>query len=329
MNSDSSILRWGILSTARINRALIKPLRTSKRNILVAVASRDIVRANQYAREWKIPKAYGRYEDLLSDPDIDVIYNPLPNSLHAEWTVKAAQSGKHVLCEKPLALSFDEIQAMKEAVKQSKVVIAEAFMYRHHPQTLKVKEMVDAGTIGDLCLIRGSFTFNLKRKDDVRLDPALGGGSVWDVGCYPISYSRAIIGKEPVDVFGWQWTGDSGVDEVFTGQIRFAGNILAQFDCGFRGLFRATMEIVGTSGAIFIPNPFKPGKKEKIVLTRDEEKKIIQINGPELYSGEVEDLADAVLLGRAPRISLEDSAGNLATILALYQSAKESRPISI
>ena len=329
MNSGSSILRWGILSTARINRALIKPLRASKRNILVAVASRERVRADQYAREWKIPKAYGCYEDLLSDSDIDVIYNPLPNSLHAEWTVKAAQSGKHVLCEKPLALSFDEIQAMKEAVQQSKVVIAEAFMYRHHPQTLKVKEMVDAGTIGDLCLIRGSFTFNLKRKDDVRLDPALGGGSVWDVGCYPISYSRAIIGKEPVDVFGWQWTGDSGVDEVFTGQIRFAGNVLAQFDCGFRGLFRATMEIVGTSGAIFIPNPFKPGKKEKIVLTRDEEKKIIQINGPELYSGEVEDLADAVLLGRAPRISLEDSAGNLATILALYQSAKESRPISI
>ncbi len=312
-------------STAR----LIKPLRASKRNILVAVASRDMVRADQYAREWKIPKAYGRYEDLLSDPDIDVIYNPLPNSLHAEWTVKAAQSGKHVLCEKPLALSFAEIQAMKEAVQQSKVVIAEAFMYRHHPQTLKVKEMVDTGAIGDLCLIRGSFTFNLKGKDDVRLDPALGGGSVWDVGCYPISYSRAIIGKEPVEVFGWQRTGLSGVDEVFTGQIRFAGNVLAQFDCGFRGLFRATMEIVGTSGAIFIPNPFKPGKKEKIVLTRDEEKKIIQINGPELYSGEVEDLADAVLLGRAPRISLEDSAGNLATILALYQSAKESRPISI
>lgn len=329
MNSGSSILRWGILSTARINRALIKPLRASKRNILVAVASRDMDRADQYAREWKIPKAYGRYEDLLSDPDIDVIYNPLPNGLHAEWTVKAAQSGKHVLCEKPLALSFDEIQAMKEAEQQSKVVIAEAFMYRHHPQTLKVKEMVDAGTIGDLFLIRGSFTFNLKRKDDVRLDLALGGGSVWDVGCYPISYSRAMIGDEPVEVFGWQWTGHSGVDEVFIGQIRFAGNVLAQFDCGFRGLFRATMEIVGTRGAIFIPNPFKPGKKEKIILTRDEEKKIIQINGPELYSGEVEDLADAVLLGRAPRISLEDSAGNLATILALYQSAKENRPISI
>lgn len=202
-------------------------------------------------------------------------------------------------------------------------------MYRHHPQTLKVKEMLDTGVIGDLCLIRGSFTFNLKRKDDVRLDLALGGGSVWDVGCYPISYSRAMIGEEPVEVFGWQWTGPSGVDEVFIGQIRFAGNVLAQFDCGFRGLFRATMEIVGTSGAIFIPNPFKPGKKEKIILTRDEEKKIIQINGPELYSGEVEDLADAVLLGRAPRISLEDSAGNLATILALYQSAKENRPISI
>jgi len=329
MNDTFSSLNWGILGTARINRELITPLRASKRNKLIAIASRDDDRAKSYAREWDIPKAYGSYEALLSDPDVDVIYNPLPNSMHALWTIKSAQAGKHILCEKPLALSLEEIRAMKDAANQANVVIAEAFMYRHHPQTLKVKEMVETGMIGDLCFIRGSFTFRLNRADDIRLDPALGGGSIWDVGCYPISYSRMIIGKEPVEVFGWQRTSHSGVDEVFCGQMRFAGNVLAQFDCGFRSPYRAAVEIVGTSGALLIPNPFKPGRKEKIILTSDSEKKTIQIIGSELYIGEVEDLADAVLLRNLPRISLEDSSNNVATILALLRSAQDGCPVQI
>jgi len=329
MNDTFSSLNWGILGTARINRELITPLRASKRNKLIAIASRDDDRAKSYAREWDIPKAYGSYEALLSDPDVDVIYNPLPNSMHALWTIKSAQAGKHILCEKPLALSLEEIRAMKDAANQANVVIAEAFMYRHHPQTLKVKEMVETGMIGDLCFIRGSFTFRLNRADDIRLDPALGGGSIWDVGCYPISYSRMIIGKEPVEVFGWQRTSHSGVDEVFCGQMRFVGNVLAQFDCGFRSPYRAAVEIVGTSGALLIPNPFKPGRKEKIILTSDGEKKTIQIIGSELYIGEVEDLADAVLLHNSPRISLEESSNNVATILALLRSAQEGCAVQI
>jgi predicted dehydrogenase len=328
MSDNSLPLRWGLLSTARINRALIKPLRASKRNKLVAVASRDGVRSKNYAEEWKIFKAYGSYDELLSDPEIDVIYNSLPNSLHAEWTVKAAQAGKHILCEKPLALSLEEIHEIKSAAERANVVIAEAFMYRHHPQTLKVKEIVDSGMIGELCLIRGSFTFKLSRMEDYRLDPILGGGSIWDIGCYPISYIRTIIGKEPIEVFGWQWTGRGGVDEVFSGQMRFAGNILTQFDCGFRSPYRVSMEIVGTHGVLLIPNPFKPGRKEKVILTRDGEKQTIQISGPELYIGEVEDVADAILEKKTPRISLEDSAGNVATILALLRSAREGISIA-
>ena len=189
-------LRWGLLSTARINRALIPPLRASPRNELAAVASRGRERAEAYAREWSIPRAFGSYEDMLADPGIDVIYNPLPNRLHAEWTIKAAQAGKHVLCEKPLAMTVEEVDAMAAAAQQAGVVVAEAFMYRHHPQTLKVKEMVERGEIGDLRLVRGSFTFNLTHPGDVRLDPALGGGSLRDVGCYPISYARYVIGAD-------------------------------------------------------------------------------------------------------------------------------------
>ena len=329
MNNTLSSLNWGILSTARINRALIKPLRASKRNKLIAVASRDDDRAKSYARKWDIPKAYGSYESLLSDPDVDVIHNSLPNSLHAFWTIKAAQAGKHILCEKPLALSLQEIQEMKDAAKQANVVIAEAFMYRHHQQTFKVKEIVEAGNIGDLCLIRGSFTFTLKQTDDIRLSPALGGGCIWDIGCYPISYSRLIIGEEPIEVFAWQKLSQSGVDEAFVGQMRFAGNVLAQFDCGFRSPYRAAIEIVGSDGVLLIPNPFKPGRKEKIILSREGAQETIQIKGPELYIGEVEDMADAVLLNIPPRISLEDSTNNLATILALIRSAQDGYSVKI
>ena len=176
-------LNWGLLSTARINNALIPPLQFSKPNHLLAVASRSQENADIYAKEKKISRAYGSYEALLADPEIDVIYNPLPNHLHAEWTIKAVEAGKHVLCEKPLALSVDEVDAIHAAAHKHGRVVAEAFMYRHHPQTLKVQELVQSGSIGTLKLIRGSFSFILDREEDIRLlDPAMGGGSIWDVG---------------------------------------------------------------------------------------------------------------------------------------------------
>jgi len=322
-------LRWGLLSTARINRALIPPLRASARNELVAVASRSIEKAEAYAKQWNIPRAFGSYEAMLADPDIDVIYNPLPNRLHAEWTVKAVQAGKHVLCEKPLAVTVDEVDAVRAAAEQAGVVVAEAFMYRHHPQTLKIKELVDSGAIGRLRLVRGSFTFNLAREADVRLDPALSGGSIWDVGCYPIGYARFVVGAEPIEVFGWRVIGSSGVDEVFAGQMRFLSNVYAQFDCGFRAPYRAHVEIVGSEGTISVPNPFKPGVDEQIHLTHDDDVQTVTIPGQELYLGEVEDMADAILLGQAPRVSLADSRGNVASIAALLRSAREGRPVPV
>lgn len=325
----NKVLNWGLLSTARINRALIPPLQVSKRNHLLAVASRTQEAAANYAREHKISRAYGTYETLLADPEIDVIYNPLPNHLHAEWTIKAVEAGKHVLCEKPLALSVDEVDAMQAAARKHDRVVAEAFMYRHHAQTLKVQELVQNGSLGALKLIRGSFSFVLSREGDVRLDPAMGGGSIWDVGCYPISYTRTVVGAAPLEVFGWQVTGPTGIDETFIGQMRFDYDIHAQFDCSFAIPFHTFMEVVGSEGMLNIPNPFIPKTDEKIYLRRGEKTETIKIKGQELYLGEVEDLADAILLGRDPRISLDDSRANVAVISALLESARSGKAISI
>jgi predicted dehydrogenase len=293
------------------------------------VGSRAQKSADNYAREWKIPQAYGSYEALLNDPEIDVIYNPLPNHLHAAWTIKAVEAGKHVLCEKPLALNVEEVNAMQESARKHGRVVAEAFMYRHHPQTLKVQEVVRNGSLGDLRLIRGSYTYMQSRERDVRLDPAMGGGSLWDVGCYPISYARSVIGTNPLEVFGWQVIGPTGVDVTFVGQLRFDHDVYAQVDSSFVTPFHTFMEIVGSEGTLNIPRPFKPGSDEKVYLTRGDKTETIKIKGPELYGGEVEDMADAILLGHAPRISLEDSRANVGVITALLESARLGRPIQV
>jgi xylose dehydrogenase (NAD/NADP) len=323
------VLNWGLLSTARINRALIAPLRVSKRNNLLAVGSRTQESADQYAREWKIPRSHGSYEALLADPEIDVVYNSLPNHLHAEWTIKAVEAGKHVLCEKPLALSVDEVDTIQAAAHKHGRVVAEAFMYRHHPQTLKVQELAQNGSLGTLKLIRGSFSYVLTHEGDVRLDPVMGGGSVWDVGCYPISYARSVVSANPLEVFGWQVTGPTGIDETFVGQMRFDHDIHAQFDCSFVIPLHWFMEIVGSEGTLNIPSPFKPETDEKIYLTRGDKTETIKIKGQELYIGEVEDMADAILLGHNPLISLDDSRTNVAVISAFLESARVGKPVKL
>ncbi|HXE79293.1 MAG TPA: Gfo/Idh/MocA family oxidoreductase [Vicinamibacterales bacterium] len=321
-------LRWGILSTARINRAIVPALRVSGRHELVALASRQPERARECAREWAIPRAYGSYDELLADRDIDAIYNPLPNSLHAEWTIRAAKAGKHVLCEKPLAITTAEVEAIADAAARAGVVAAEAFMYRHHPQTLRVKALIDEGAIGDLQLIRSAFTFTLTRPGDVRLDPALGGGSLWDVGCYPVSLSRYLTGREPRRVYGVQVLGPTGIDLSFYGYLDFGG-VQAQFDCGFISPLRTRLEIVGSKGAISVNAPFKPGTEEQIVITRDEGTETLTVSGGALYAGQMDDFADAVQRGVPPRIPLSDSRATVAAIEALYRSAREDRLVEL
>jgi D-xylose 1-dehydrogenase (NADP+, D-xylono-1,5-lactone-forming) len=320
--------RWGLLSTARINRAIIPPLRASARHALVAVASRDPARGAAYAREWEIPRVYDSYDALLDDPEIDAIYNPLPNALHALWTIRATRAGKHVLCEKPLATTIEDVEAIAEAAAAARVVVTEAFMYRHHPQTLRLQALLAEGAIGQVQLIRSAFTFILTRTEDPRWDPGMGGGSLWDVGCYPVSMSRLLAGSEPEEVFGCSRLAPGGVDDAFTGQMVFGG-IVAQFDCGFRAPFRTHLEVVGTEGVISVPAPFKPGPGARLVVSSGDDTREVTVDDQPLYIGELDDLADAAAGRTQPRVTLADSRGTVAAILALYESARRRLPVTL
>jgi xylose dehydrogenase (NAD/NADP) len=315
------MLRWGLLGTARINRAVIPVIRESSRCTLDAVASRAIDRARDYAAQWSIPRAMGSYEALLEDPAIDAVYISIPNSLHTEWTVRALDAGKHVLCEKPLALSVSEVDEIAQTARRSGRVATEAFMYRHHPLTDAVQRTIRDGAIGELRFIRGAFTFPLTRPADVRFDPALGGGSLWDVGCYPVSYACLIAGDVPSHVVGWQETTESGIDIAFAGMLEFPDGVMAQFDCGFRAAFRAEMEIVGTNGALRVDRAFRTGPDSRLLLTRGDLTEAVPFESEGPYDGEIRDIAAAALDGRAPRVTLAESRRTVETLTRLYASA--------
>ena len=325
-------LRWGLLSTARINRALIPAIRGGGRSELTTVASRTLDRARDFAREWKIPRALGSYEALLADPDVDVVYNPLPNHLHAEWTVRALEAGKHVLCEKPLALTVEDVDRVADACRRSGKLAAEAFMYRHHPMTLAVQAFAASGRLGTITLYRGAFSFLLTRAGDVRLDPSMGGGALWDVGCYPISYANLIAGAAPAEVFGFQRTADGvhGVDMEFSGLMRYVDRSVAQFDCGFAGPFRTEMEVVGTGGTLRIHRPFKTDERSRLEYTSpSDETEDVPFLPDTAYSGEVADMEAVALDGAAPRVTLDDSKATVRTIVALYESARSGRAVTL
>jgi xylose dehydrogenase (NAD/NADP) len=324
----STELRWGILSTARINRSIIPALRAVPGHALTSVASRNPEVGRRYSREWDIPRVFGSYGELVADSAIDAVYIPLPNSLHAEWTIRAVEAGKHVLCEKPLALTLAEVDAIIAAASRAGVIVMEAFMYRHHPQTLRLKALVEEGAIGRVQLIRGAFTFALTRPGDVRLVTELGGGSLWDVGCYPVSMARYLTGREPERVVGFQRLGSTGIDEAFYGELDF-GEAHAQFDCGFTAPLRTHVEVIGTTGAIAVTSPFKPGLQEQLVLTRDGSLDHIPVAGEVLYSGQFANFADAVQSKAPPRIPLSDSRGTVGALVALYESAARGQVVGV
>ena len=330
MTAGGHVLRWGLLGTARINRMVIPPLRASARNRLDGVASRTPRRAEDYAREWGIPRALGSYDALLADPAIDAVYIGLPNALHAEWAVRAVEAGKHVLCEKPLALSVAEVDAIADAASRHGRVVTEALMYRHHPQSGLVVRLVREGAIGDVRRIRGSFRFMHTRPGDARWQREMGGGCLWDVGCYPVSFARMVVGAEPVEVSAEQVTGPTGVDIAFAGHLRFADGVVVQMDASFSAPFHTIMEITGTTGTLVNRNPFKPGIGATFELVDGRGRvRTIAAADQELYSGEVEDLSAAVLDGTSPRVSLADSRGNTAALCALLESARTGQIVRV
>jgi xylose dehydrogenase (NAD/NADP) len=193
------MLRWGLLGTAQINRRLIPAMRAARRSTVAAVASRDRARAESYAAEWQIPVAHAGYDTLIRDPAIDAIYISLPNTLHVEWTLRALDAGKHVLCEKPLALTPDDVDRVAAVARARGRVVAEAFMYRHEPLIARVLELVADDAIGPIRTIASGFSFARERANDIRMDGTLGGGSLWDIGCYSVSAVRLVAGAEPID----------------------------------------------------------------------------------------------------------------------------------
>lgn len=329
-------LKWGLLSTAKINDALIDPIKQSERSQLVAVASRNLEKAQAYAQEKDIPNAYGSYEDLLADPDIDAIYNPLPNTLHCEWTVKAAEAGKHVLCEKPITPTLAELDQIEAAATANTVTVFEAFMHLHHPQTLKVKEMIQAGQLGHLQTINSWFAYYLppENKDNIRLNPHLAGGSLWDVGVYPNSLAIVMAqAGPPVEVWASQVIGETGVEVYLVGQMNFANGTVAQISSGFRSPFREGAQIVGTDGTIQISEPWKPhlsGNGSQLLFsTKEGTTETIHIPHSDPYLHEVQAMEACVLDNAEPIVPLSLSRDFLRSVLALYQSAQSGQPVTL
>jgi D-xylose 1-dehydrogenase (NADP+, D-xylono-1,5-lactone-forming) len=326
-------VRWGLLSTARINRSLIPAIRASKRGELAAVASRGLDKARAYADEWKIPRAFGSYEELLESDEVDALYIGLPNHLHAEWTVKALRAGKHVLCEKPFAVTVEEVDQMAAASRESGRVLAEAFMYRHHPQTKIVGEWVKSGRLGEISVVRAVFNFAMNnREGNVRMVPEYGGGALWDVGVYPISYAQYIMGEAPHWVAGSQYTGETGVDETFTGLLTYSGNRMAQISCSFRTPFHMSVEILGTEGRLYMTRPFtrlEGSDRELTFYPAEGKPQKIRVPKKETYAGDVEDMHAAILDGEPAYISLDESRNHVRTVQALYEAANSGQVVKL
>jgi predicted dehydrogenase len=319
-------VRFGILSTARINRLVLAGARESDQVEIAAVASRDLGRAQAYAREQGIERAYGSYEELLADPDVDAVYNPLPNSMHVEWSIRALEAGKHVLCEKPLSRRPEDVERAFDAADGAGLLLTEAFMYRHNPQTARLKELVEGGAIGEPRVVRAAFSFTITGDANIRLAADLDGGALMDVGCYCVSGSRLLAG-EPERVYG---TGvvEAGVDTVFAGTLEFAGGVLGQFDCGFRLPMRDELEVVGSEGSLFLDDPWHC--RRPVIELRPDGGEIeeIALEPVDSYRLELENLAGAIrgeaelLLGR------EDALGQARAIDALYRSAETGQAAS-
>jgi xylose dehydrogenase (NAD/NADP) len=318
---------WGIISTAHINRLVLAGARESDRVDVVAAASRDRARAEAYAREHGLERAYGSYEALLDDAEIEAVYISLPNSLHVEWSIRALEAGKHVLCEKPLDRRPEGVERAFDTADRAGRILMEAFMYRHNPQTAKLVELVSGGAVGALRLVRSSFSFSLANPENVRLAAALDGGALMDVGCYCVSGSRLLAG-EPEEVFGRQVLGPSGVDVLFAATMRFPGEVVGQFDCGFVMPDRDELEVVGEEGSLFLDDPWH-ARTPVIELRRDGGAERIELELADSYRLELENLADAAAGRAAPLLGREDALGQARTIEALYRSAAEGAPVAL
>jgi D-xylose 1-dehydrogenase (NADP+, D-xylono-1,5-lactone-forming) len=309
-------VRWGLLSTARINEAILTGAAGTDSTEIVAVASRDQARAEEYAREHGLSRAHGSYEALLAEDDVEVVYNSLPNSMHVEWSIRALEAGKHVLCEKPMDKRAEAVERAFDAADKAGRLLMEAFMYRHHPQTHKVAELVADGAIGELRQLRSSFSFTLADLADVRMLPELDGGAVMDLGCYCVSMQRLLAG-EPERVFGLQRTGSTGVDVGFTAVLQFGGDVFGEFNCGFDLPELNGLEAIGSSGVAVVPDPVRC-RDPHVELNGER----IDVEDVDRYMLQVENFSGAVRGEAEPLLGRDDALGQARTLAALYRSAE-------
>lgn len=320
-------LRWGILATGNIANQFCNGVRGAKRCTLAAVGSRSEASASAFADKFAIPAAHGSYDALIHDDRVDAIYVSLPNSMHHEWTIKALRAGKHVLCEKPMAVTVAEAQEMFDEARRAKRALVEAFMYVSHPQTTQILEAVSDGAIGQLQLIRTSFSFRTRRVEgNIRFQPALAGGALMDVGCYCVSFARLFAKSDVTDVHAVTKLHPSGVDELTSGTMRFANSVLATFNCGMTTQCDNTAHICGTDGYIAVPWPWKPPAAgatytiaHNIPPKQDQPfggsgtppRQTITVDAnAELYALEADDFAATVLDGAAPKVAPEETIAN-------------------
>ena len=319
-------LRWGILSTANITDKLLD---SGTDQEFVAVGSRDGARAEAYAREKGIARAHGSYEALLADPDIEAIYNPLPNALHVEWSIRALEAGKHVLCEKPLSRRPEDVDRAFDVAEREGRILAEAFMWRHHPQVARARELLDGGAIGDLRIIRAHFAFPVADPDDIRLQPSLDGGGLMDVGCYCVSGCRTLAGAEPERAWAEAVPGGHGVDVALAATLRFPGDVLAHLDCGLSYPGGSRLAAAGTEGSFALADPWH-GNDAVIELRRaDGCVERIEAGPANSYALELADFEAAVRGERPPLLGRDDALGQARTIAALYTSAERNAPCPI
>ena len=313
---------WGLLSTAPINRSILAAARESDRAEVLAIASRDPARADAYAREHGIERGYGSYDALLEDPDVEAVYIPLPNGLHVEWTMRALEMGKHVLCEKPFSRRAAEVERAFDRAEAAGLVLSEGFMWRHHPQTAKLAELVVAGAIGPLRLVRAAFSFPLgveRGPEDARFDPELDGGAMMDVGSYCVNAMRFLAG-EPESVSAKQVVGPTGVDVVFAGTLRHADDVVSHFDCGFVVPRRSELEVLGEEASLFVTNPFvirAPGFE----LRRNGDVEQVDVEHVDSYLLELDNVSGAIRGEESLLLGRHDAVGQARTIEALYRAA--------
>ncbi|MDK2799243.1 MAG: hypothetical protein PWQ70_862 [Clostridiales bacterium] len=311
-------IKWGVLGYARIAKLSVIPaILKASNSEFYAIASRDEEKLKECQQQFGCPKAYKNYDELLDDPEIQAVYIPLPNAMHKEWTVKAARKGKHILCEKPIGLNTEEAMEMIKACKENNVKLMEAFMYRYTDRTKKVRELLDSGVIGEVKYINACFRFFLNRPNTIKMKPELGGGALYDVGCYPINFAGMVMHSAPISMSA-EYVMQDGVDVLASAILKYENGTICNINCGFNAFTRIYAEVVGTKGVLEIPDTFLDNGGTITVITEDG-KKEVEVKECDRYLLEVEDFADAIINDRPPFFSLEETVRNMKILEQLIK----------